>query len=108
MAGRRAGGGAGSCAKVKVAGLRIFRENTRREAIADLYNLVRVTAAASSDYRWSPSREGVVEPFDAVVVTDLTSTRRTCEAALTRFGLERVLVPALLRQRLRDREEKSS
>ena len=54
------------------------------------------------------SWEGIVEPFDAVVVTDLTSTRRTCEAVLTRFGLERVLVPALLRQRLRDREEQSS
>jgi hypothetical protein len=37
--------------KSKVAGLRIFRENTKREAIADSYNLIRVTevvAAAAS------------------------------------------------------------
>jgi DNA-binding MarR family transcriptional regulator len=54
------------------------------------------------------SWEGLREPFDAVVVTDLTSTRKTCEAVLTRFGPERLLVPALLRQRLRDREEPSS
>ena len=29
--------------KLKVAGLRIFRENTKREAIANSYNLNRVT-----------------------------------------------------------------
>jgi hypothetical protein len=32
--------------KSKVAGLRIFRENTRWEAIADSYNLNRVTEVA--------------------------------------------------------------
>jgi hypothetical protein len=32
--------------KSKVAGLRIFRENTKREAIAHSYNLNRVTAVA--------------------------------------------------------------
>jgi hypothetical protein len=32
--------------KSKVAGLRIFRENTKREAIADSYNLNRVTEVA--------------------------------------------------------------
>jgi hypothetical protein len=32
--------------KSKVAGLRIFRENTRREAIADSDNLNRVTEVA--------------------------------------------------------------
>ena len=32
--------------KSKVAGLRIFRENTKREAIADSYNLIRVTEVA--------------------------------------------------------------
>jgi hypothetical protein len=29
--------------KSKVAGLQIFRENTKREAIADSYNLIRVS-----------------------------------------------------------------
>ena len=33
-------------AKVEVAGLRIFRENTKREAIADSYNLIRVAEVA--------------------------------------------------------------
>jgi hypothetical protein len=32
--------------KSKVAGLRIFRENTKREAIADSYNLIRVSEVA--------------------------------------------------------------
>ena len=32
--------------KPKVAGLRIFRENKKREAIADSYNLNRVTEVA--------------------------------------------------------------
>jgi hypothetical protein len=33
--------------KSKVAGLRIFRENAKEEAIADSYNLSRVTEVAS-------------------------------------------------------------
>jgi hypothetical protein len=32
--------------KSKVAGLRIFRENTKREAAADSYGLIRVTEVA--------------------------------------------------------------
>jgi hypothetical protein len=32
--------------KSKVAGLRIFRKNTKRKAIADSYNLYRVTEVA--------------------------------------------------------------
>jgi hypothetical protein len=32
--------------KSKVAELRIFRENTKREAIADSYNLIRVAEVA--------------------------------------------------------------
>jgi hypothetical protein len=32
--------------KSKVAELRIFRENTKREAITDSYNLLRVTEVA--------------------------------------------------------------
>ena len=51
------------------------------------------------------SWDAVGEPFDAVVVTDLTSTRKTCEGLLARFSAEQVLIPALLRQRLRKSEE---
>lgn len=40
------------------------------------------------------------EDFDAVVVTDLTFARRTCEEAVAQFGQERVLIPELLRVRL--------
>jgi hypothetical protein len=32
--------------KSKVSALRIFRENTKREAIVDSYNLIRVTEVA--------------------------------------------------------------
>ncbi len=41
--------------------------------------------------------DAVPSPFDAVMVTDMTDVRETCEAAVDRFGAERVLVPALLR-----------
>jgi DNA-binding MarR family transcriptional regulator len=47
-----------------------------------------------------PSFDHLNDPFDAVVVTDLASSRRTCEAAAERFGEERVLIPELLRLRL--------
>ena len=41
----------------KVAGLRIFRENTKRETIADSYNLNRVSEVACEFKvrRWGPS-----------------------------------------------------
>jgi hypothetical protein len=43
--------------KSKVEGLRIFRENTKREALADSYNLNRVTEVACEFivWRWGPS-----------------------------------------------------
>lgn len=46
------------------------------------------------------SFDGLSEDFDAVVVTDLTSARHTCEQAVARFGQDRVLIPELLRVRL--------
>ena len=48
--------------------------------------------------------ELVSEPFDAILITDLTTARATCDAAVARFGAERVLVPELLRLRMRHRE----
>jgi DNA-binding MarR family transcriptional regulator len=45
--------------------------------------------------------ESVSERFDAVLITDLTTTRATCDVAVARFGAERVLVPDLLRMRHR-------
>ena len=43
------------------------------------------------------SYDTVPSPFDAVMVTDMTDVRNTCETAVDSFGAERVLVPALLR-----------
>jgi len=43
----------------------------------------------------------VSEPFDSLLITDVTNARATCEAAIARFGTERVLVPELLRVRIR-------
>lgn len=45
--------------------------------------------------------ESVSERFDAVLITDLTTARATCDAAVARFGAKRVLVPELLRMRHR-------
>lgn len=49
--------------------------------------------------------EAVSSPFDAVLITDVLKPRETCEAALARFGAERVLVPDLLRVRMQQKSE---
>ena len=43
--------------------------------------------------------------FDAVLVTDVTNVREAWEAAVARFGTERVFVPELLRIGMRSRSE---
>ncbi|HET7847896.1 MAG TPA: winged helix-turn-helix transcriptional regulator [Pseudolabrys sp.] len=45
--------------------------------------------------------DAVSSPFDAVLITDMVRPRESCEAAVARFGAERVLVPDLLRVRMR-------
>jgi DNA-binding MarR family transcriptional regulator len=47
--------------------------------------------------------DSVPVPFDAVVVTDMTDVHGASEAAAARVGAERVLVPALLRPGMRQR-----
>ena len=49
--------------------------------------------------------ESASGPFDAVLVTDMTTARETYDAATARFGAERVLVPELLRLRMKPRDE---
>jgi DNA-binding MarR family transcriptional regulator len=49
--------------------------------------------------------ESAAKPFDAVLITDLTRPRETCDAAVARLGAERVLVPELLRLRMKTRNE---
>lgn len=52
--------------------------------------------------------EELKEEPQAVVVTDLLSPRETCEALIARFGEDRVLIPELLRLRLRTGEALST
>jgi DNA-binding MarR family transcriptional regulator len=49
-----------------------------------------------------PEFEAVTEPFEAILVTDVVNARATCEAVIARFGRDRVLVPELLRVRIRE------
>lgn len=49
--------------------------------------------------------DAVDVPFDAVLVADMTNARSICEAAIERFGIERVLIPDLLRVRIRQQGE---
>lgn len=44
--------------------------------------------------------EAVSKSFDSVLVTDVGNARKTCEAVVGRFGIDRVLVPELLRVRI--------
>lgn len=43
------------------------------------------------------SVDDISAPFDAVLITALVNSREACDAAIARFGSERVLVPNLLR-----------
>ena len=45
--------------------------------------------------------DAIPKPIDAVLVTDLIKPRETCEAAIARLGAERVLIPKLLRIRMK-------
>jgi DNA-binding MarR family transcriptional regulator len=49
--------------------------------------------------------DAVSNPFDAVLITDLLRPHETCDAAVARFGVERVLVPELLRIRMLQKNE---
>ena len=46
----------------------------------------------------------VSAPFDSILITDVNNARETCEAAVVHFGFERVLVPELLRVRIRQQD----
>lgn len=49
--------------------------------------------------------DAVPSPFEAVLISDLLKPREACDAAVSRFGVERVLVPDLLRIRMRRKSE---
>jgi len=49
--------------------------------------------------------DAVSNPFDAVLITDLLEPSETCATAVAHFGIERVLVPDLLRIRMLQKSE---
>ena len=49
--------------------------------------------------------DAISNPFDAVLITDLLKPHETCDTAVARFGIERVLVPDLLRIRMLQKSE---
>ncbi len=64
--------------------------------------------AAKPDFIGLPvfeNYDAVSVPFDAVLISDVLRPRETCDAAVARFGVERVLVPDLLRVRMRQKSE---
>jgi DNA-binding MarR family transcriptional regulator len=48
-----------------------------------------------------PDFDAVTGSFDSILVTDQNNSHATCETAVARFGADRVLVPELLRVRIR-------
>jgi len=51
------------------------------------------------------SFDAVSNPFDAVIITNMTNVREAWEASVARFGTERVFVPELIRIGMRRRSE---
>jgi DNA-binding MarR family transcriptional regulator len=67
--------------------------------------IVAVVDAAAGGSRFAglvvyPGYDEVPTPFDAVLITDLVKARETTNAAVARFGADRVLIPELLRVRI--------
>jgi DNA-binding MarR family transcriptional regulator len=54
------------------------------------------------------SLDDVAEPFDAVIVTDLSNAQETATQAIARVGANRVLIPNLLRVRIGDEKQDAS
>jgi len=47
----------------------------------------------------------VTKSFDCVLITGVTDARALTEAAIVRFGADRVLVPEMLRVRIKKTQE---
>jgi DNA-binding MarR family transcriptional regulator len=47
--------------------------------------------------------DAILKSVDAVLITDVIKPRETCEAVIAKFGIERVLIPELLRIRMKQR-----
>jgi DNA-binding MarR family transcriptional regulator len=66
------------------------------------------TAAIKREFMGSPvfpDFETVTKSFDCVLITGVTDARALTEAAIVRFGADRVLVPEMLRVRIKKTQE---
>ena len=74
-----------------------------RESGVEIVGIVHEQAAKSEFIGLPvfPDFDAVPKSFDAVLITDVVKPRETCEGALARFGHERVLIPELLRIRMK-------
>lgn len=66
------------------------------------------TAAIKREFMGSPvfpDFEMVTKSFDCVLITGVTDARELTEAAIVRFGADRVLVPEMLRVRIKKTQE---
>ena len=75
-------------------------------AIEQSVTIVGVVQAGASQRQFVglplfESFDAVSKPFDAVLITDVSNARQACETAVASFGIDRVLVPELLRVRIR-------
>ena len=75
-------------------------------AIEQSVNIAGVVQAGASQSQFVglpvfESFDAVTNPFDAVLITDVSNARQSCETAVAKFGIDRVLVPELLRVRIR-------
>lgn len=92
--------------KVVLAGQSDLAEIAALCAIEQGIKIVGVVQAAAAQDQFVglpvfANFDGASEPFDAVLITDLITAQQTCDAALARFGAARVLVPELLRIRIK-------
>ena len=77
------------------------------ESDIEIVGIVEVTATSTS-FVGLPvfsDFDSVSKPFDAVFITDLGAPGEVSEMAVARFGIDRVLVPELLRLRLRTSDQ---
>jgi len=79
-------------------------------AIEQSIAIVGVVQAGATEDRFIgipvfPNFDAVEAAFDCLLITDVNNARSTSEAAVARFGVDRVLVPELLRVRIRQQGE---
>jgi DNA-binding MarR family transcriptional regulator len=96
--------------KVVLAGHSDLAEIAALCALEHEIEIVGIVAENSTDAKFIGlpvfrTFDAVSKAFDAVLVTDLINARETCKLAVECFGTERVLVPELLRIRLKPHSE---